>query len=546
MNRSDRRRHLRGVTSRAVIAGLAVSAAGMALAPGVSHASSHREAPLTAADPDIDNTDTYAFNSPDKPNTVTLIANVKPFQLPAGGPIFDPFPKKDDVRYNINVDTNGDAKPDLTYRFTFTGGYKDKSTFLYNTGPVHNLSDASLNYLQHYRLDLVRPTGTTTLVANGVVPPDDVGKASMPDYASLRQQALKTGAGTDGTASFAGVADDPFFIDLRVFDLLYGGNMSETANPSLSGLNVSSLAVQVPKSVLKSAAGKDTSGVIGVYATTERKTVTINSDGSRSGTGNWVQVSRLGNPLVNEVVSSVALKDAFNNLPPAKDASTQGLIDRVNVPEVPKRIQKIYGLPAPATPRKDLFSVFLTGVKGLNQPSNVTPAEMLRLNTNTPVTANPNRLGVLAGDKGGFPNGRRLTDDVVDIELQTLEGALQPDGSVKLVQALAAGDKVNNNDVPFGSSFPYVALPHAGSNLGTGGTASTDNIPGGNGAAASGASAAGTLTMPTGGVATGGGGRAVPASDSTPVLPITVGALGVLLLGAGAWTLGRGRTASQL
>jgi len=130
--------------------------------------------------------------------------------------------------------------------------------------------------------------------------------------------------------------------------------------------------------------------------------------------------------------------------------------------------------------------------------------------------------------------------------VQTLEGALQPDGSVKLVQALAAGDKVNNNDVPFGSSFPYVALPHAGSNLGTGGTASTDNIPGGNGAAASGASAAGTMTMPTGGVATGGGGTAVPASDSTPVLPITVGALGVLLLGAGAWTLGRGRTASQL
>jgi len=546
VNRFDRRRHLRRVTSRVVIAGLAVSAAGMALAPGVSHASSHREAPLTAADPDIDNTDMYAFNSPDKPNTVTLIANVKPFQLPGGGPIFDPFPNKDDVRYNINVDTNGDAKPDLTYRFTFTGGYKDKSTFLYNTGPVHNLSDASLNYLQHYRLDLVRPTGTTTLVANGAVPPDDVGKASMPDYASLRQQALKTGAGTDGTASFAGVADDPFFLDIRVFDLLYGGNMSETANPSLSGLNVSSLAVQVPKSVLKSAAGKETSGVIGVYATTERKTVTINSDGSRSGTGNWVQVSRMGNPLVNEVVSSVALKDAFNNLPPAKDASTQGLVDRVNSPEVPKRIQKIYGLPAPATPRKDLFSVFLTGVKGLNQPSNVTPAEMLRLNTNTPVTANPNRLGVLAGDKGGFPNGRRLTDDVVDIEVQTLEGALQTDGSVKLVKALAAGDGVNNNDVPFESQFPYVALPHAGSNLGTGGTASTDNIPGGNGAAASGASAAGTMTMPTGGVATGGGGTAVPASDSTPVLPITVGALGVLLLGAGAWTLGRGRTASQL
>jgi len=537
VNRSDRRRHLRGVTSRAVIAGLAVSAAGMALAPGVSHASSHREAPLTATDPDIDNTDTYAFNSPDKPDTVTLITNVKPFQLPAGGPNFDPFPKADSVRYNINVDTDGDAKPDLTYRFTFTGGFKDTSTFLYNTGPVKSLDSPNLNFLQHYRLDLIRAGGaSTTLVANGVVPPDDVGKASMPDYASLRQQALQTGKAADGTASFAGVADDPFFIDLRVFDLIFGGNLSETGNPTLSGLNVSSLAVQVPKSVLKSAAGKDTSGVIGVYATTERKSVAISPDGNRTGSGDWVQVSRLGNPLVNEVVSSVALKDAFNNLPPAKDASVQGLIDRVNVPEVPKRIQTVYGLPAPATPRKDLFSVFLTGVKGLNQPSNVTPAEMLRLNTNTPVTANPSRLGVLAGDKGGFPNGRRLTDDVVDIELQTLEGALQPDGSVKLVKALAAGDGVNANDVPFESQFPYVALPHAGSNLGTGGTASTDNLSGSGGS---------SMTMPSGGVATGAGGTARQASDSIPALPIGAGVLAAVLLAVGGWTLRRSGQASQ-
>jgi len=537
VNRSERRTQQRRTATRAVVAGLVVTAAGAAFTPGVSQASSHREAPLTATDPDIDNTDTYAFNSPDKPDTVTLITNVKPFQLPAGGPNFDPFPKADSVRYNINVDTDGDAKPDLTYRFTFTGGFKDTSTFLYNTGPVKSLDSPNLNFLQHYRLDLIRAGGaSTTLVANGVVPPDDVGKASMPDYASLRQQALQTGKAADGTASFAGVADDPFFIDLRVFDLIFGGNLSETGNPTLSGLNVSSLAVQVPKSVLKSAAGKDTSGVIGVYATTERKSVAISPNGNRTGTGDWVQVSRLGNPLVNEVVSSVALKDAFNNLPPAKDASVQGLIDRVNVPEVPKRIQAVYGLPAPATPRKDLFSVFLTGVKGLNQPSNVTPAEMLRLNTNTPVTANPSRLGVLAGDKGGFPNGRRLTDDVVDIELQTLEGALQPDGSVKLVKALAAGDGVNANDVPFESQFPYVALPHAGSNLGTGGTASTDNLSGRGGS---------SMTMPSGGVATGAGGTARQASDSIPALPIGAGVLAAVLLAVGGWTLRRSGQASQ-
>jgi len=402
---------------------------------------------------------------------------------------------------------------------------------------VKSLDSPNLNFLQHYRLDLIRAGGaSTTLVANGVVPPDNVGKASMPDYASLRQQALQTGKAADGTASFAGVADDPFFIDLRVFDLLYGGDLSETGNPVLSGLNVSSLDVQVPKPILKAAAGTDTSGVIGVYATTERKSVAISSDGNRTGSGDWVQVSRLGNPLVNEVVSSVALKDAFNNLPPAKDASVQGLIDRVNSPEVPKRIQAVYGLPAPATPRKDLFSVFLTGVKGLNQPSNVTPAETLRLNTTTPVTANPSRLGVLAGDKGGFPNGRRLTDDVVDIEVQTLEGALQPDGSVKLVKALAAGDGVNANDVPFESQFPYVALPHAGSNLGTGGTASTDNLSGRSG---------GSMTMPSGGVATGAGGTARQASDSIPALPIGAGVLAAVLLAVGGWTLRRSGQTSQ-
>ena len=277
----------------------------------------------------------------------------------------------------------------------------------------------------------------------------------MPNYADLQAQSIASGQGADGTQTFAGQSDDSFFLDLRIFDLLYGGDLSESGNPTLAGLNVNSIAVQVPKSVF-AANGQDDSGVIGVWSTSERPSmVAINADGTRAASGDFVQTSRLGNPLVNEVVSSVALKDAFNALKPQDDGSVQGLVDRVTDPEVPKLIEKIYGIPAPATPRNDLVSVFLTGVEGLNQPTNVTPAELLRLNTNTPVTAEPNRLGVLAGDTGGFPNGRRLADDVVDIELQTLEGAIQPDGSVKLVDALAAGDGCRcQRPAPSGTASP--------------------------------------------------------------------------------------------
>jgi len=493
----------------------------------VANASSHREAPITAGDPQIDGTDTFAFTSPDKPDSVTLVANFDPFQLPPGGPNFNPF--GNDVRYNIKVDTNGDAKPDLTYRFTFTGGFVDKSTFLYNTGPVNNINDATLNFKQNYKVELIGADGAvkSTVVANGRVAPSNVGVASMPNYGQLRNQALATGQAADGTRTFAGAADDPFFLDLRVFDLLYGANLSETGNPVLTGLNVSSLAVQVPKSVL-AANGQDASKVIGVWSTSERQAqIAINPDGTRKPSGDWVQVSRVGNPLVNEVVSSVALKDAFNALSPDKDASVPGLVSRVTDPEVPKLIEKIYKLPAPPTPRNDLASVFLTGVKGLNQPTKPTPSEMIRLNTSTPVTPNPNRLGVLAGDTGGFPNGRRLTDDVVDIEVQTLEGAIQADGSIKLVQALAKGDGVNNNDVPFQTGFPYVALPHPGSNTGPGGL---------------GGPARGSSPIPSGGVATGAGGTAANRagnSGSTPWLPISAGVFGAALAGLGVFMLRR-------
>ncbi len=490
-------------------------------------ASSHREAPITAGDPQIDGTDTYAFVSPDSPDTVTLIANFVPFQLPPGGPNFYPF--SNDARYNLNVDTDGDAVPNLTYRFTFTGGYQDTSTFLYATGAINSVNDDTLNFKQNYKVEQLDAEGNvlSTVVENGIVAPSNVGNASMPNYGSLRDESLASGVGADGTKTFAGQADDPFFLDLRIFDLLYGGDLSESGNATLEGANVNSVAVQVPKSVFADN-GQDDSGVIGVWSTSERPSMlAINPDGTREASGDFVQTSRVGNPLVNEVVSSVALKDAFNALKPADDASVQGLVDRVNDPEVPKLIEKIYGIPAPAAPREDLFAVFLTGVEGLNQPTDVTPSELLRLNTTTPVTAEPSRLGVLGGDAGGFPNGRRLADDVVDIELQTLEGAIQADGSIELVEPLAAGDGVDANDLAFGSSFPYVALPHAGSDLGPGGLGEPVSGSGGG-------------SSPTGGVETGFGGTAATGTgtgttgpSSLPVVPLAILGAGVLVTGFG-------------
>ena len=264
--------------------------------------------------------------------------------------------------------------------------------------------------------------------------------------------------------------------------------------------------------------------VIGVWATNDRRSIKVQAaDGTHSYKGKFVQVSRLGNPLVNEVVIPTGLKDAFNALPPEKDASVAPAVERVNDPEVPKLIEAIYGIPAPETPRDDLFAVFLTGVEGLNMPQGeVQPAELLRLNTSIAPAGEPNRLGVLAGDTQGFPNGRRLSDDVVDIELQALEGAVR---TGKLVEALAAGDAVDTNDLAFESTFPYIAMPHSGSGV----------------------------SAPTGAVGAGAGGTAnqgthpravspAPAEDTgVPVLGLVAGLLGLGLGAVGVTVLRRGR-----
>ncbi len=444
------------------------------LGPGAAYPSSHREAPLIAADPAADNTDLYVFDSPERPDYLTFVANWQPFEEPNGGPNFYPFAT--DAAYNIYVDNDGDAKPDATFRFTFqTIDKRGTDTFLYNKGPVTSIDDPDLLVRQTYTLESsFSGQPFKTRIKDAPVAPSRVGPASMPDYGKLRDQATVTLPG--GWKSFAGQADDPFFLDLRVFDLLYGGNLSEVGQDTLAGYNVNTIALQVPfKDVALNGDAKRNPN-IGVWTTTDRGRVRLSGqpDASDNARKDRVQVSRLGNPLVNEVVVPAGLKDAFNALSPDKDAGIPAVVQRVTDPEVPKLIESIYGVKAPATPRNDLVEIFLTGITtkaggpikaDLNSQLNnmdvdaskFRPSEMLRLNLSVPVSKSPNRLGLLGGDQQGFPNGRRLTDDVVDIELQALEGAAL---TGKLVDALAAGDKVDANDNAFGDKFPYVALPN--------------------------------------------------------------------------------------
>jgi hypothetical protein len=464
---------------RAAVALVAVGSTVLAsalvgLASGPAVASSHREAPLISSDPPVDNTDVYAFVSPDQPDTVTLLANWFPFEEPNGGPTF--YPWATDAHYDINIDNDGDAKADLTYRWDFrTDDRRGNNTFLYNDGPVTSLDDPNLLFRQFYNLLLInRDTGsTTTLVSSGKVVPSRVGNGSMPNYWQLRDAAIT--AIPSGGQTVTGQAEDPFFLDLRIFDLLYGGNLSEVGQDTVAGYNVNTIALQLPKSALTLNGNSTRNPVIGVWSDTERFSLTTRSPGSQQSSGASVQVSRLGNPLVNEVVVPAGLKDRFNSLLPEQDATLPALVNRVTNPEVPALIERIYGIPAPAAPRNDLVEIFLTGISNkfdsqiddtlsLNSQLNnadvnaaqFVPSEQLRLNTSIPPTANPNRLGVLGGDLQGFPNGRRLADDALDITVQAAEGAAVSG----LVPALATVDSVNQNNVPFGSVFPYITLPN--------------------------------------------------------------------------------------
>lgn len=470
MTHTPTRRRRRTVAAFAAAGALLVAAL-PALAAGPGSASSHREAPLIASDPAADNTDVYAFVSPERPDYVTFIANWIPFEEPNGGPNFYPFAT--DAAYLVNVDNDGDAIADAVFRWTFQNiDNRGGDTFLYNNGPVNSFDDDTLLFKQTYTLESsFNGQPFQTRVTDAPVAPSFVGRASMPNYQALRDEAVMQLDG--GWNIFAGQADDPFFLDLRVFDLLYGGDLSETGQDTLAGYNVNTIALQVPFADVALGGDAARNPVIGLWSTTERNRVRMTGQTEQL-SGDRVQVSRLGNPLVNEVVVPASLKDAFNSISPDQDAGVQAVVDRVTDPELPRLIEAIYGVPAPATPRNDLLEIYLTGIttkadgpiqvdlnSQLNNqdvnPNNFQPSEMLRLNLSIPPAGAPERLGVLAGDTQGFPNGRRLTDDAVDISIQAVAGAAQ---TGQLVDALAAGDGVDQNNVQFGVTFPYVALPN--------------------------------------------------------------------------------------
>ncbi|MEN8652102.1 DUF4331 domain-containing protein [Streptomyces sp. 21So2-11] len=498
---------------------LATGLAVLTLAPGTSAASSHREAPLIAGDPRADNTDVYAFTSPDRADTVTLLANWIPFQEPNGGPNFYAF--ADDARYHIKIDNTGDGRADVTYTWRFKNKTRDAANqFLYNTGPVTSLSDPDLNFRQVYNLTVTDSRGRTrTLLRDAPVAPSRTGEASMPNYGALRAEAVRKAP--RGAKAFAGQSEDPFFADLRVFDLLYGGDLSKRGQDTLAGYNVNSVALQIPKKDLALRGNSSRNPVVGVWSTTERRGANVYDSRNKKTNTGWRQVSRLGNPLVNEVVVPLKFKDAFNSISPDQDRTVQPVVDKVYNPILPKLIQKVYGVPAPATPRNDLAEIYLTGIckacgpikadlnaHSLNKDAPrraIVPAEELRLNMGVAPTGKPQRLGVLAGDLAGFPNGRRLTDDVIDISLQAVEGAAQ---TGTLVPALAEGDKVDANEVPFAAKFPYLAVPH---------TKSVNSGPQGNGMRQT----------------------AMNTSQAS-----ALGAAGALLLGAGGYRLRRRRTNS--
>lgn len=439
-------------------------------------ASSHREAPLISNDPQADNTDVYAFVSPDRPDTVTIVANYIPLEEPAGGPNFAAF--GDNVLYGLHVDNDGDGNEDITYEFRFNTQVMNGNTFLYNTGPITSLTDPDWNIRQTYSVTRVTHSGSELLGSSIPTPPVNIGPRSTPDYASLANAAVTSLP--DGIKVFAGQRDDPFFVDLgSVFDLagLRPFNplhvLPLPAAPDVDGVagfNTHSIVIQVPTADLISS-----SATIGVYASASRQKVTVRSRGHEKNNGPWVQVSRLANPLINEVVIPLAQKDAWNGTDPRNDGR---FLPFYTGPEVTRLENALYPVldDAPQTNRGDLVAVLLTGVPTLNFTGD-TKSDLIRLNTSIPPSAAAgagNRLGLLGGDFAGFPNGRRLEDDVTDIELRAFACGYGPivgpiiesfgfcSGNANRSPNNLLGDGVDHNEKPFLTVFPYVATPHQG------------------------------------------------------------------------------------
>jgi hypothetical protein len=490
---------------------------------GAAPASSHREAPFITNLPKVDASDFYMFNSYEagRGGYVTIIANYLPLQAPYGGPNY--FTLDPRALYEIHIDNNGDAAEDLTFQFRFsksteglavTAGGKSIPVPLVNIGPVTTSDMSAQNVAETYTLTLVkgdRRHGTAAQVVDAssgsstfTKPLDNIGAKSIPDYANYANSFIHSvripGCSSSGKV-FAGQRKDGFVVNLgETFDLVNikypveelapgGSNARALEANTIGDLNVTSLALEIPSACLTSGSER----VIGGWTTASVRQAAIHnpfpqSDKSVSSVGAvtkpigpelrggaWVQVSRLGAPLVNEVVIGLPDKDRFNASRPKDDAQ---FIDYVTNPSLPVLLQALFGsagVVAPNVyPRNDLIAAFLTGVSGLNKPANVKPAEELRLNTSTPVTplATQKDLGVLAGDTSGFPNGRRPIDDVVDIELRVAMGVLlspfdgsasDPDKTSDASRQLHYTDGALPNPNDYLAVFPYLNTPVAGS-----------------------------------------------------------------------------------
>jgi len=458
--------------------------------------SSHREAPEISKDPVADSSDLYAFVSPDDPDTVTIIANYVPLQLPASGPNFFEF--GDDVLYEIHIDSNGDARPDLTYQFRFRTELRNNNTFLYNTGQIKSLDDPNWNRRQFYSVTKVDAHGKSTVLAQKLpCPPCNVGKLSIPDYGKLADDAVKKLK--TGEKVFAGQRADAFFVDLgSIFDLgtlrpfqdkhLVGKtlfNYAGKAVNALDKLNVHSIAIQVPLAAVrrggkKAVRGRDPGAVIGIWTSASRRQVQVRQGDKKNAdveVGPQVQVSRLGNPLVNEVIVPMAQKDLFNSLPPSDDKRFAGFVEH---PELASLLPVLYlglfdnlaKLNKAKTPRADLVAILLTGIpdgliKDFQNTTGATKADMLRLNTAVPPAKDPKAFGLLAGDLAGFPNGRRIEDDVVSISIRAIAGVtfalvdqtFKPDAAAGLVEQ---GLSIKNVSSKLLKKFPFLGTPFDG------------------------------------------------------------------------------------
>jgi hypothetical protein len=453
--------------------------------------SSHREAPEISKDPVADSTDVYAFVSPDKPSTVTLIANYVPLQEPAGGPNFYEF--GDDVLYEIHIDTSGNAEPDITYQFRFTTQITNLDTFLYNTGIITSLSSPAWNRRQFYSVTRLDSNGTKQLGSNLACPPCNIGPLSTPNYATaLAQPAVHTLV--DGSKVFAGQRAEGFYVDLgSIFDLgnlrpiqelnVFAKALGLSSMPGVNStefLNVHSIALQVD--ISKITAHKRP--VIGVWTTASRRRVGIRDGhgGEWTWSGPETQVSRLGNPLINEVVIPMSRKDFWNTQHPAHDKQfaqfyaqpeLAGLIAEIYAPNFPN----LQAAVTAGTVRADLEAILLTGIPAGVIPSapaftnftGAVQADLLRLNTSIPpaTTKTLSPLGVIGGDLAGFPNGRRVFDDVVTVELRAIAGATLPLVDPSFTPDAAVGDITDGlTDTspggPYLTHFPYLGVPYDG------------------------------------------------------------------------------------